>query len=121
MAIVINFDFPKVSLLRFIIIYPYFGSVPHFGLDPDPRIHPSDQRTDPDADLDPDIFVIDLQNAKKKNFLLITFEGTFTSFFKEKKVQKKSQNNNNQGFSYFFCLMIEGSESRSIYMTNGSG
>ncbi len=47
---------------------------------------------DPDADPDPAIFVSDLQDVnEKKNFsltfLLITvlFEGTFTSFFKDKK------------------------------------
>ncbi len=27
----------------------------------------------------------------------------------------------NQGFSYTFCMMIEGSESGSIYLTSGSG
>ncbi len=37
------------------------------------------------------------------------FNGTFTSFFKDKKIIKKSQNSRNQGFSYYFCLMIEGS------------
>jgi hypothetical protein len=31
----------------------------------------------------------------------------------------KSQNSRNQGFSYYFCLMIEGSG--SIPLTNGSG
>jgi hypothetical protein len=55
---------------------------------------------------------------KIKFFWLLLFEGTFTSFFKDKKVQKKSQNNRNQGFSYLFCLMIEGSG--SIHLTNGS-
>jgi hypothetical protein len=45
----------------------------------------------------------------RRVFLLITFEDAFTSFFKDKKVQKKSQNSRNQGFSYYFCLMIEGS------------
>jgi hypothetical protein len=50
---------------------------------------------------DPAIFVIDLQDANKKLFfskvfLLFTFfEGTFTSFFKDKKSQKSK----NQGFS----------------------
>ncbi len=33
--------------------------------------------------------------------------------------QKKSQNSENQGFSHYFCLMIEGSE--TIPLTNGSG
>jgi hypothetical protein len=45
---------------------------------------------DPDSDPDPAIFVIDLQDPNKKLFFLkvflrITFEGTFTSFFKEVK------------------------------------
>jgi hypothetical protein len=41
-------------------------------------------------DPDPAIFVIDLQNANKKTiclkrfFSLLLFEGTFTSFFKDK-------------------------------------
>jgi hypothetical protein len=48
---------------------------------------------DSDADQDPAIFAIELQDAnkkqnKKKVFLLITFEGTFTSFFK-KEVTKQ--------------------------------
>jgi hypothetical protein len=48
---------------------------------------------DPDADPDPAIFAIDLQDANKKTnlkkrFLLITFEGTFTSFLKDKKSKK---------------------------------
>jgi hypothetical protein len=38
---------------------------------------------DPDANLDP---AIDLQDAnKKKFFCLLLFEGTLTSFFKDKK------------------------------------
>ncbi len=49
---------------------------------------------------------------------LLLFEGTFTSFFKDKN-QKESQNSRNQGFSYYFCMLIEGS--RSIPLTNGSG
>ncbi len=49
--------------------------------------------------------------------MLITFEGTFTSFFKD----KKSQNCRNQCFSYYICLLIEGSGSGSISLTNGSG
>jgi hypothetical protein len=39
----------------------------HFGTDPDPA---------------PGLIVSDLHDAKKPNFLLITFEGTFLSFFK---------------------------------------
>jgi hypothetical protein len=45
-------------------------------------------------DPDPAIFIIDLQDANKKLiflkeiFCLLLFEGTFTSFFKDKKPQK---------------------------------
>jgi hypothetical protein len=42
--------------------------------------------------------------------------GTFTSFFKDKiKSKKKSQNSRNQGFSYYFCLMMEGAG--SVFVT----
>jgi hypothetical protein len=40
---------------------------------------------DSDPDLDPAIFVLDLKKLLKNVFLLISFEGTFTSFFKDKK------------------------------------
>jgi hypothetical protein len=48
---------------------------------------------DSDQDQDPAIFVIDLQDANKKKkkifvnnlFCLLLFEGTFKSFFKDKK------------------------------------
>jgi hypothetical protein len=50
-------------------------------VDPDPGIHASD----PDADPDPAIFVIDLQDANKKLIKKNTFEGIFTSFSKDKK------------------------------------
>jgi hypothetical protein len=58
----------------------------------------------------------------KKNFCLLLFEGTFTSFFKDKK-SKNTQNSRNQSFSYYFCMMTEGSgsESGSTLLTNGSG
>ncbi len=53
---------------------------------------------------------------------------TFTvyHFLKIKIIKKKkSQNSRNQCFSYFICLMIEGSvsgaESGSVYLTNKSG
>jgi hypothetical protein len=35
--------------------------------------------------------------------------------------QKESQNSRNQDFSYYFCMMIEGSGSGSIPLTSGSG
>jgi hypothetical protein len=40
---------------------------------------------DPGADPDPVIFVSDLQDVNKKLFFLLHFEGTLTSFFKDKK------------------------------------
>jgi hypothetical protein len=64
--------------------------------------------------MDPDpAFGSVFQNVNKnklffsKNFCFLLFEGTFTSVFKD----KQSQNSRNQGFSYYFCLMIEGSGS----------
>jgi hypothetical protein len=49
--------------------------------------------------------------------------------FSKIKIQKESQNRRNQGFSYYFCMMIEGSGYRSragsgtgpIPLTSGSG
>jgi hypothetical protein len=52
---------------------------------------------DPDSDPDPAIFVIDLQDASKKInfyhnfFCLLLFEGTFTSFFKDKKSKRPTK------------------------------
>jgi hypothetical protein len=49
---------------------------------------------DPDADPDPSIFIIDFQDANQKIifltkfFCILLFEGTFTSFFKEKKSKR---------------------------------
>jgi hypothetical protein len=49
---------------------------------------------DPDADPDPAIFFIDLQEANKKQnffvkfFCLLFFEGTFTSVLKDKKSKR---------------------------------
>ncbi len=88
------------------------SSVPdtwHFGVDPDPAI-----------------FVIDLQDANMKLIFLTSFSAYYSLryiyiIFKDKKIQKKSQNSRNQGFSYYFCLLIEGSGSGSIPLTNGSG
>jgi hypothetical protein len=40
--------------------------------------------------------------------------------FQRLKVKKKSQSSRNQGFFYYFCLVIEGSGSGSIPLTNGS-
>jgi hypothetical protein len=50
---------------------------------------------------------------QKTNFLIffccfLLFKGTFTSFFKDKKL-KESQNRRNQGFSCYFWMMTKGS------------
>jgi hypothetical protein len=52
-------------------------------------------------DPDPAIFVIDLQE--------IYFVKVYLHHFSKIKGQKESQNSRNQGFSYYFCMMIEGS------------
>jgi hypothetical protein len=41
--------------------------------------------------------------------------------FSKIKSQKESQDSRNQGFFYYFCMMIEGSGSGSIPLTSGSG
>jgi hypothetical protein len=48
---------------------------------------------DPDADPDPSIFIIDLQDANKKQILkkffsILLFEGTFATFFKGKNSKR---------------------------------
>ncbi len=86
-------------------------------MDPDPV-------TDPDADPDPSIDLQDVNKKlikKKKFFCRLLFEGTYSYIiFQRLKAKKKSQNSKNQGFSSYFCLMIEGSGSGSIPLTNGS-
>ncbi len=57
----------------------------------------------------------------KKSFSAQYFLKVLLQHFSKIKVKKKSQNCINQGFSYYFCLMIEGSGSGSIPLTNGSG
>jgi hypothetical protein len=39
----------------------------------------------------------------------------------EQKKQKKKQKNKKKGFSYYFCMIIEGSGSGFIPLTNGYG
>jgi hypothetical protein len=68
------------------------------------------------------IFVIDLQDANKKLILKkFFFLRDIYIIFQRLKVKKKSQRSRNQGFSYYFCLVIEGSGSGSIPLTNGFG
>ncbi len=78
--------------------------------------------------LDPNsaIFVIDLQDANKKLIFYLIFSAYYflkvhLHLFSKIKSQKESQNSRNLGFSYYFCMMIEGSRSGSIPLTNGSG
>jgi hypothetical protein len=68
---------------------------------------------------DPAIFVLDLQDV---NHFSLSFSVYYhlKVHFSKKNVIKKSQNSRNQGFSYYFCLMIEGSGSRSVPLTIGS-
>jgi hypothetical protein len=67
-----------------------------------------------DPDSDPAILVTDLQDANKK----LNFSKVFAAYhflkvhfynFSKIKVKKKSKNSRNQGISYYFCLVIEGS------------
>ncbi len=76
-----------------------------------------------------------LRCQQKNNFLTQFFSAySFlklhlinTCNFSKIKSQKESQNSRNQGFSYYFCVMIEGSGSGagsgsgSIPLTSGSG
>jgi hypothetical protein len=80
-------------------------------MDPDP-----DPDADPDEDPDPAIFIIDLQD--EQFFCLLLFEGTFTSFFKDKKF-KRSQKTVGIKVFLLFCLMIEGSGSGSKHYESG--
>ncbi len=70
---------------------------------------------------DPAIFVSDLQDGKKKFkvFCILLFESTFPSFFKDKRSPKTVPRN--QGFSYYFCLMIEESRVGTCSNESGSG
>ncbi len=89
----------------------------HFGTDPDLQIRSSDQW----IRLWFLIFSSLSSRRQQKNY----FKQKFSAYCFLKvhlhhfsKI-KKSQNNRKQGFSYYFCLMIEGSG--SVPLTNGSG
>jgi hypothetical protein len=79
-----------------------------------------------DPDTEPSIFITDLKDANKQlvkkisayYFLKVLL--VFYIIFLRQKVNKKSQNSRNQVFFYYFCLMIEGSGSGSIPLTDGS-
>jgi hypothetical protein len=73
---------------------------------------------------DPAILVTDQHNYLFFIFLLITFEGTFTSFFKDKKSKRSHKTVIIKGFLTVLLddrRMIEGSGSGSTPLTNGSG
>jgi hypothetical protein len=64
------------------------------------------------------------KNKFKKFFCILLFEGTFTSFFEDKKSKRSHKIVEIKVFLTIFgifCLMIEGSGSGSIPLTNGSG
>ncbi len=70
-----------------------------------------------DVDPDPAILFIDLQDANKKLikiffFCILLFEGTVTSFFKDKKPKGRHKTVEIKVF-LTMCLMIEGSGSRT--------
>jgi hypothetical protein len=61
---------------------------------------------DLDSELDPDpaVFVSDLLNNKKLFFCLFFFEGSFTSFFKDKKSHTEVTNHKTVGISVFLTI-----------------
>jgi hypothetical protein len=64
---------------------------------------------DPDSDPDSAIFIIDLQDDNEtliflnKFFCILLFEGTFTSFFKDKKPKRSHET---EEISYYFLLFL---------------
>ena len=103
----------------------------------DPVDPDSDSDSDSDLDPDPAIFVIDLQEAqvlrafgipqndlqeaKKliiKKFCLLLFEGTFTSFFKDKKSKRSHKTVGIKFFLLLFLLDDRRIRSGSIPQTN---
>jgi hypothetical protein len=92
--------FKKSTLFAAVVLSSLNWSLPrsfpdpwHFGPGPDPDLC----LTDPD----PALFVSDLQEKIKSH--------------------KEVTNIRNNVFSYYFCLMIEGSGTGSVPLTNGSG
>ena len=74
-----------------------------------------------DPALDPAIFFIDLQNSNRKLFFFLLntlwrYTTSITKIKSHKEVIKKSQKSRNQGFSYYFCLITEGSGAGSVLM-----
>ncbi len=72
---------------------------------------------------DPAIFVIDLQDVNKELFFLsfsaYHFLRVYLHHFSKIKSHKEVTNSRNQGFSYYFCVTIDGSGSAvAIPLTN---
>ncbi len=63
------------------------------------------------------------QKTNFKKFFCIYFLKVHLHHFLKTKSQKEVTSSRNQGFSYYFCLMIEGSGSGagSVPLTSGSG
>jgi hypothetical protein len=71
-----------------------------------------------DPDPDPAIFVIDLQDANKK----LIFNTIFSAYyFLKVHLHHFSKIKSQKGFSYYICMVIEGSGAGSIPLTSGSG
>ncbi len=101
----------------------------------DPCLWLMDPVSDPDSDPDPGSGSFYFRHwpsrcQQKTNFLTQFFSAydflkLHLHHFSKIKIQKESQNRRNQGFSDYFCMIIEGSGSRersgSIHLTSGSG
>ncbi len=78
---------------------------------------------DSGPDPDPGISSLTFKMPAKNKFFNTIFSAYYfllhLHHFSKIKSQKESLNSRNQGFSYFFCMMIEGSG--SIPLTSGSG
>jgi hypothetical protein len=63
---------------------------------------------DPDPDADPAIFVIDFQDANKNQFFKISFsvlfDGSFISFFKDKKSKRSRKT---VGITFFLLFLLD--------------
>jgi hypothetical protein len=81
----------------------------------------------PDADPDSVIFVSNLQGVNNKLFIFLScfayyFLKVHLHYFSKIKSHKEVTKSRKQCYSYYFCLMTEGSGSGSISLTNdGSG
>ncbi len=82
----------------------------NFGVDPDPRIMPLSTGSVSGCGSGSCYF----RHWPSRRHQKLNFLKRFSAFyfnlhhFSKIKVQQKSQNSRNQGFSYYFCLMIEG-------------